>query len=149
MNAPANPRAAQFYDTNILLYAVSDEESEAPKRAVARALVARREFGLSVQVLQEFYVNVTRSKAVRRNPLMTRAQGQLAVVALMRKTIAPNTPTILLDALALHQRFALSFWDASIVAAAKSLDASTLYSEDMQHGQSIEGITIINPFLAV
>jgi predicted nucleic acid-binding protein len=148
MNAAANTRAEHFYDSNILLYAVSDDPEEAAKRATARDLLARSQYGLSIQVLQEFYVNVTRAKLPGREPLMTRAQGKKAVTELMRKTIANNTGSTLLSALSIHERFALSYWDAAIVAAAKSLDATTLYSEDMQHGQTIEGVTIINPFLA-
>jgi predicted nucleic acid-binding protein len=147
MKIPANTPVALFYDSNILLYAVSDTPEEAAKRAIARALLARSQYGLSIQVLQEFYVNVTRAKLLGREPLMTRAQGKKAVTELMRKTIANNTGSTLLSALSIHERFALSYWDAAIVAAAKSLDATTLYSEDMQHGQTIEGVTIINPFL--
>jgi predicted nucleic acid-binding protein len=148
MKEPATTRVALFYDSNILLYAVSDTPGEAAKRAIARALLARPQYGLSIQVLQEFYVNVTRAKVPGREPLMTRTQGKKAVTELMRKTIANNTSSTLLNALSIHERFSLSYWDAAIVAAANSLDATTLYSEDMQHGQTIEGVTIINPFLA-
>jgi predicted nucleic acid-binding protein len=68
--------------------------------------------------------------------------------ALKRQPIAPITITIFDAAVGLSARFQISYWDAAIIAAAKSLGARTVYSEDLSHGQVYDGITIVNPFLA-
>jgi predicted nucleic acid-binding protein len=149
MSAPVSAHVDHFYDSNILLYAVSPNPADARKRGIARGLLSRPVYGLSIQVLQEFYVNVTRSKIAGQQPLMTRPQGQAAIVELLHQHIADNTPLTLLAALSLHQRFSLSYWDAAVIAAAQSLKARTLYSEALQHGQRFDDVRVVNPFLDV
>ena len=65
---------------------------------------------------------------------------------LMRRPLVATDSGLLLDALGLKQRFQLSYWDAAIIAAAKALGASVLYSEDLNHGQDYGGVTVENPF---
>lgn len=136
-------RADAFVDTNILLYAISTDPEEAAKKQRAREILALPDWGLSIQVLQEFYVNATRPP----QPAMRHEDAEAAIRQLLLRSVADNNAALLLDALRLKARYQLSYWDAAIVAAAMQLDASTLYSEDLQNGQEFEGVKVVNPFL--
>ncbi|WP_420464526.1 PIN domain-containing protein [Panacagrimonas sp.] len=128
-----------FVDTNVLLYALSDRASERSKRQRARALLASEPFGLSVQVLQELFVNA-RKGGVDPDALD-------AVLAELRRVPVIESSLSLFDtAVALHRRYEISYWDAAIVAAALELGARTLYSEDLSHGQRYAAVQVVNPF---
>jgi predicted nucleic acid-binding protein len=137
MNADA------FVDTNVLLYAVSTDTNEAGKRAQARQVLGAPGWGLSVQVLQEFYVNVVRPA----RGAMTHGDALAAIRELLRRPTVPTDAALLMDALRLKDRFQISYWDAAIVAAARALGAGVLYSEDLNHGQDYDGVKVVNPFL--
>ena len=137
-------RADCLLDTNVLLYAISDAPGEAPKRDAARKLMARDNWGLSVPVLQEFYVNATRAK--KPKAAMTLAQAGNAVQHFMAYPVVPNTSALLLQAMELQKIHQTSFWDAMVIAAAHELGALTVYSEDLNPGQSYGNITVVNPF---
>jgi predicted nucleic acid-binding protein len=132
-----------FLDTNILLYSISRDAREAAKRERAVALLERDEGALSVQVLQEFYVQATRS--TRPDPLPHDIAGGL-IATWTRFAVQDITLSILTGALEIETSHGLSYWDSAIVAAARALGCRELYSEDMSHGQEIEGVIIINPF---
>jgi predicted nucleic acid-binding protein len=134
--------AESFVDTNILLYAASTDPGEADKRTRAREILASAEWGLSVQVLQELYVNLIRPS--RR--AMSHEDAVALIRQLMRRPLVTTDSGLVLDALGLKQRFQLSYWDAAIIAAAKALGASVLYSEDLNHGQDYGGVRVENPF---
>lgn len=135
--------ADAFVDTNVLLYSVSSSEDEAGKRATARKVLAGSGWGLSVQVLQEFYVNVVRPPGCA----MSHADVVAAIRELARRpTVATDIPLVL-EGLRLKERFQLSYWDAAIIAAARALGAGTLYSEDLNHGQDCNRVRVVNPFL--
>ena len=134
---------AALLDTNILLYAISSDPDEAGKRLVARALLSRTDWGLSIQVLQEFYVNATRGGI----PAMSHAQAEAAIRQFLLRPLASNDAALMLDALGLEQRYQMSFWDAAIIAAARVLGAGVVYSEDLNHGQEYGGVRVANPFL--
>lgn len=138
-------RADAFVDTNILLYAISSAPDEAAKKQRAREILALPDWGISIQVLQEFYVNATRPP----QPAMRHEDAEAAIRQLLLRPVADSNAELLLEALRLKARYQLSYWDAAIVAAATQLDASTLYSEDLQNGQEFEGVKIVNPFLSV
>lgn len=138
-------RADAFVDTNILLYAISTAPEEAAKRQRAREILAQPDWGLSIQVLQEFYVNATRSP----NPAMRHEDAEAAIRQFLLRPVVDTHPALLLDALRLKARYPLSYWDAAIVAAALQLGAATLYSEDLQDGQIFEEMRVTNPFLTV
>jgi predicted nucleic acid-binding protein len=138
MNAP------RFIDTNILLYSISRDPTEAPKRETAIALLDADDIALSIQVLQEFYVQATRK--TRPDPL----SHDLAVGFVrtwLRFKVQEITLPVMIGALEIKAIYGLSYWDAAIVAAARALGCNELLSEDMSHGREIESITIINPFL--
>lgn len=133
-----------FFDTNVLVYLfdAGAPEKQARSRALLHDEVAAGRAILSTQVVQEFYVTVTRKLARPLAPdLAHTAVEQLCALPL----VTVNTDLIK-AAIGRNMRDALSFWDALIVETALSCAASTLWSEDMQHGQRVEGLTIKNPF---
>ena len=143
-------RAEYFLDTNILLYAMLSDPDEAAKRVVARGIMAKDNWGVSVQVLQEFYVNAVRSKGQKSKPTPTAAmtfeQAGLAVRQFLAYPVVANSAALMLLALELHHTHQTSYWDAAILAAAHELGAKTAYSEDLNHGQRYGEVTVINPF---
>ena len=136
-------KARHFLDTNILLYSISSDPAEAAKRDSARLLMDRDEGALSIQVLQEFYVQATRS--TRPDPL----PHEIAVGLIgtwTRFAVQEITLSILDAALEIKTSHGFSYWDSAIIAAARALGCGELYSEDMSHGREVEGIVIVNPF---
>lgn len=132
-----------FLDTNILVYAVSSADADRAKRARALDLLQRSDFGLSAQVLQEFYVIVTRKI---RKPLAP----ELAVALMDEYRVFPTVPTdypLIVLAVELSLRYGISYWDGAILAAAEALEAPILYTEDLNHGQSYGPVRAVNPFL--
>jgi predicted nucleic acid-binding protein len=132
-----------FLDTNVLLYSISRDAREAAKRDRAVALLERDEGALSVQVLQEFYVQATRS--TRPDPLPHDIAAGL-IATWTRFAVQDITLSILMGAFEIRTSHGLSYWDSAIVAAARALGCRELYSEDMNHGQQIEGVIVVNPF---
>jgi predicted nucleic acid-binding protein len=132
-----------FLDTNILLYSVSSDPAEAVKRERALALLDRDEGALSVQVLQEFYVQATRPS--RPDPLPHAIASGL-IATWTRFPVQDITLAILDGALEIKARHRFSYWDSAIIAAARALGCRTLYSEDLSHGRQVDGIAIVDPF---
>lgn len=136
-------RAECFLDTNILVYAASSSGSEAPKRARAIKLIQEADFGLSAQVLQEFYVTVTRK--------FERPLSPQAATALMEAyRVFPTVPTdypLIVAAVELSLRHRISYWDAAVIAAAEALRATVIYTEDLNHGQLYGSVRAVNPFV--
>jgi predicted nucleic acid-binding protein len=137
MNGP------RFIDTNILLYSISRDPAEASKRDIAVALLDTENIALSVQVLQEFYVQATR--ATRPDALAHEIAVGL-VRTWLRFKVQETALPVMINALEIKVRYGLSYWDAAIVAAARALGCRELLSEDMSHGREVEGVTINNPF---
>ena len=135
--------APHFLDTNILLYSISRDPGEAEKRKRAVALLEDDGGALSVQVLQEFYVQATRS--TRPDPIPHEIAVRL-ISTWTRFRVQEITLSVLTGALEIKAAHNLSYWDSAIVAAARALGCRELYSEDMNHGQVVEGVTIANPF---
>jgi len=133
-----------FVDTNVLIYAEDRDAKE--KHLVARDLILElwdsREGVLSVQVLQEFYVNVTRKL---KKPLST-GKAREVVEEYPTWTVIDNTGRMLLDAMELQRKAQLSFWDSLVVQAAIDAGCDRLYTEDLNAGQRIGSVTIVNPF---
>jgi predicted nucleic acid-binding protein len=132
-----------FVDTNILIYAHDADASSKQARAAAalRELWDSGAGRLSVQVLQEFFVNATRKLAT---PLahMSAREVVSSYGAWIREPTTADTVTRAIDLAALAQ---ISFWDALIVASAEQAQAAQIYSEDLNAGQTIAGIKIFNP----
>ncbi|HEY2957700.1 MAG TPA: PIN domain-containing protein [Actinomycetota bacterium] len=135
----------RFADTNVLLYAISRDPKEQDKAARANAILAARDVALSVQVLQEFYVQATR--ASRPDPI-THDQAVRLVESFLRFPVVDTTPELLLAAAATRQRFGISYWDAAILEAARSLGCDVVLSEDLSDGEDYAGVRVENPFRA-
>ena len=133
-----------FVDTNVLVYA-HDVDAGA-KRVIASGVVRdlwkRREGVLSLQVLQEFYVNVTRKIA---KPI-SRADARDLIQAYSSWTIVALDAGDLRAASEIEERSRVSFWDALIVRAALKANAEVLLTEDLHAGGQISGVEIRNPF---
>lgn len=140
-----NAKPAQFTDTNIVIYAYDSHAGV--KHSQAKDLMAelwRTETGrLSIQVLQEFYVNVTRKIA---EPLDISTATQVISDLSQWKIHSPTAQDIL-HAIRIQQHYQISFWDALIVCSAASLDCAVLWSEDLNPGQTYEGVLVKNPFV--
>ena len=133
----------RFIDTNVLLYSISTDPAETRKRDIAVALLEDDDLALSVQVLQEFYVQATR-------PSRSDAVDHDIAVGLIRTwlrfKVQEMTLPVLLGALDIKATHTLSYRDAAIVAAARALACRELLSEDMAHGSEIDGVRISDPF---
>lgn len=133
-----------FFDTNILIYSVDTQETG--KHALAADLVEKhlvRENGaISVQVLREFYYASRRTN----NPLSDEQARTIVDYFSTFRVLFEDAGTVL-GAVRRHQGMSISFWDALIVEAALKAGADRLFTEDMQHGQVIEGMRVENPFL--
>lgn len=133
----------RFVDTNVLLYAISRDPAESAKAERANELLTGRDLALSVQVLQEFYVQATRPT---RSGRLTHAQAADLVTAFTRFTVVDTTVPLVHAAMETRDRFGLSYWDAAIIAASRSLSCDLLLSEDLTHGQDYDGVTVLDPF---
>lgn len=133
-----------FVDTNVLVYAHdldAGERHHVAARVVAELWETRRAV-ISTQVLQEFYVNVTRKIP---SPLARASARQIVKAYAAWQTELVGAPEVLL-ASELEEQHQLSFWDALIVAGALKGGASTIITEDMSSGRNIAGVRIENPF---
>jgi len=133
-----------FVDTNILVYA--EDRDAKGKHEVARDLMVDlwngRDGVLSVQVLQEFYVTVTRKL---KKPFEA-ARALDIVREYLSWPVIENTGKLLVEAVELQQRAQLSFWDAMVVRAAMNAGCERLYTEDLNAGQRFGSVLIVNPF---
>lgn len=135
--------AQHFLDTNVLLYSISSAADERAKRDRAIELLDLEGGALSVQVLQEFYVQATR--ATRSDPVPHEIAAGL-ITTWTRFVVQDNNLSVLKQALSIKISHRFSYWDSAIIAAAQALGCRRLYSEDMAHGREIEGLVIVNPF---
>jgi predicted nucleic acid-binding protein len=134
--------ARSFFDTNILVYA--DDKRAGAKQSRAIDLVAEHRHDgtgvVSIQVLQEYFVTVTRKLNVDA-PVARRKVEILSEF----DVVAPEVGDIL-AAIDLHRLHGFSFWDALIVRSAQQGGCSVLLSEDFHHGRAVNGIQVVNPF---
>jgi predicted nucleic acid-binding protein len=134
-----------FVDTNILVYA-HDRDAGSKREKAAQALDRlwdERVGRLSAQVLQEFYVTATKKVSTS----ITRASAREVVSMYAPWVQHPTTPETILRATELAELAQVSFWDALIIASAEQAGAAQLYSEDLNSGQTIAGVKIVNPLM--
>jgi predicted nucleic acid-binding protein len=134
--------ARSFFDTNVLVYA--DDDDAPAKQRLARDLIYEHRRGgtgvLSLQVLQEYFVTVT--KKLKLDPRNVRRKvEQLAEFDVATPEIAD-----ILAAIDLHRLHGFSFWDALVLRSAQQSGCRVLLSEDFQDAREIDGIQIVNPF---
>ncbi len=135
----------RFVDANILIYAIGLQPAPPEKKAIAREILTHGEIALSVQVLQEFYVQATHA---RRPDALPHDIATRLIEKWQRFRIQDNTVAVLQSALRLKERFQTSYWDAAILTAAKAARCQQLLSEDLNHGQDYDDVLVVNPFLA-
>ena len=135
-----------FVDTNILIYAHDADAGEKRQRA-SDCLQALWDTGagrLSVQVLQEFYVNAT----LKLKTSVARSTAREVVSAYGAWIHEPTTAETLTRASDIAEMAQISFWDALIVASAEQSGAARVYTEDLNAGQTIAGVAVVNPLVA-
>jgi len=129
-------------DTNVLLYAFSTAPRDAAKANIARDWISREDWGVPVQVLQEFYVNAVRTPGALSHD---DALAMIEEIASSRQVAATDLP-LMRHALQLKDRYGIAYWDAAVVAGARRLGASVLVTEDLSNGQNYGGVRVANPF---
>jgi len=136
--------APVFVDTNVFLYALdqADRKKQLAARAWRDELWKSRLGRISFQVLQEFYVKATQKWPENRDDARAEVKDLLAW-----RPVTVDA-AILERGWKLQDRFQLSFWDALIVSAAKSIGCRYLLTEDLQTNQDLDGLTVISPFLS-
>lgn len=135
--------AKTFVDTNVLIYAHDADARRKHEiaRGILQELWSQRTGALSPQVLQEFYVNVTRKITSPLSKPSARAVVESYVV-----WSVDTTPAEIAAAFRIEVEAGIGFWDALIIAAARKAGADRLLSEDLNSGQIISGVRIENPF---
>lgn len=131
-----------FVDTNVLVYAAMARFAAPAKYERARWVLAETNFGLSAQVLQEFFVNVTR----KSDKPLSNAEAVLWLDRLIDRPCVAIDRELVLEAAGISGRYGIDYWDSAIVAAALRLSAPVLYTEDLNHGQSYGDVRVENPF---
>ncbi len=132
-----------FVDTNVLLYSVSKARNERDKNERALTVLDADDIALSVQVLEEFYVQATRSTKRDR---LTHEQAVALIESWLRFRVQEISIALLQNSLSTKARWNISFWDAAIVEAARMTGCSTILSEDLQDGMDFAGVRVQNPF---
>lgn len=133
----------RFVDTNVLLYAASTTPDERRKKEQALAVLESDDLALSVQVLQEFYVQATHAK---RRERLTHDQAVALIESWVRFPVLNVSIQLMRTALVAAARWRISYWDAAIVEAARESRCTTLLSEDLQEGMDFGGVRVVNPF---
>lgn len=135
--------ADSLFDTNVVVYAVSRADEDTRKSAIALQLIGAEDFGLSGQVVAEFYNTVTRKIRI---PL----DHDVALDWIEQLEEFPCVPvdaSLVYQGAEIARRHKTSYWDGAILAAAERLGAHILYTEDLNHGQFYGAVQVINPFL--
>ena len=133
----------RFVDTNVLLYAISRDPSERGKSARANEILATGDIGLSVQVLQEFYVQATRAS---RPDAISHEQAAGLVESWCRFPVHVMSVEVMRAAMVTRDRFGISYWDAAILEAGRALGCPIVLSEDLDDGTDYDGIRVEDPF---
>jgi predicted nucleic acid-binding protein len=133
----------RFVDTSVLLYAISRDPAERSKAVRANEIIVAGDIGLSVQVLQEFYVQSTRASRV---DAITHDQAAGLVEAWSRFLVQVTSVEVMRAALATRDRFGISYWDAAILEAGRALGCSVVLSEDLDDATDYDGIRVEDPF---
>ena len=133
----------RFVDTNVLIYAVSPSLEEAEKRRRAQNLLLEGDLAVSVQVLQEFYAQVTRPG---RADALTHSQVLRFIESIRGFPVQDITLAVFRAGVSISRRFRLSYRDGAILAAARACGCDAVYTEDLSDEQDYDGLRVINPF---
>jgi len=133
-----------FLDTNVLLYAVSTNPTEAAKAEKARVLLQTTDWAWSAQVAAEF---IRAGTSARQRKPLSRREARQWVETWMAFPMVPVDGALVLEAVQVAECYQISHFDAQILAAAQRMGCATVYSEDLNHGQDYGGVRVLNPFL--
>jgi predicted nucleic acid-binding protein len=133
----------RFVDTNVLLYAASKKPDEQDKADQAKDILNALDLAVSVQVLEEFYAQATRTTRADR---LSHQQATSLIRSFCRYPVQETTLALVESALRTTERFQISYWDAAIVEAARALGCREVLSEDLGDGQDYGGVKVVNPF---
>ncbi len=133
----------RFVDTNVLLYSVSSDPTETGKAAIAVELLGSADLALSVQVLQEFFVQATHP---RRPGALSGEDALVLIRTWLRYPVHETTAELVQAAARSARRWQISYWDAAVVEAARALGCTQIITEDLNPGQDFGGIVAVNPF---
>jgi predicted nucleic acid-binding protein len=135
-----------FVDTNVLIYAhdIDAKAKHETAKRVLQGLWSERTGVLSMQILQEFYVNVT-----RKIPRPISKESARIVVSTYATWCIDTTHTEIASAFQVEDKWQIGFWDALVVASAVKSGANLILSEDLNAGQIISGVRVENPFAVV
>ena len=130
-----------FVDTNVLVYAHDKDAGD--KYRIAKEKVQSlwdRPLlpSISIQVLQEFYVNLIRKK-------VTPSDARDVVMSYLEWDVIDNDRLLFLEGMRIREKWSISYWDALVLAAAKRAGATELWTEDLNPGQRYEGVVVVNP----
>ena len=138
--------AEAFVDTNVLLYAASGALRYPDKHKRAWEIIGAADYAISAQVLAEFFVNAQKSKPGQIPLSGSEAASWVERLAMLE--VVPVDSAIVQQGVAYALRYQIDYWDAALIAAAESISARILYTEDLSHKQNYGSITAINPFRA-
>ena len=133
-----------FLDTNVLLYAALGSEDAPEKWAAARNLVETRDYSTSAQVLAEFYTNATNAKKWKVPLQAEDAAKWVAVIS--AKPCVDLDSAVVMRGIELSLRYKTSYWDGAILSAAEKMNVRTVFTEDLNDGQTYGSVTVVNPF---
>lgn len=131
------------FDTNVLIYSISSTDTR--KHEIAKYVVTRHAHSrhpVPLQILNEFYFATTRKHLLSKLIASEVIQDAIRLLPIVAPSIEDLT-----TAMQWHQQHGLQFFDALLIATARRAGCRTFFTEDMQNGRSIEGITLCNPFL--
>jgi predicted nucleic acid-binding protein len=129
-------------DSNILLYAASKDPRDGAKAKVALSLLATVNFGVPLQVAQEFFHNARVKARLAIDP----DHCDRMIGALLQRPCLATDKEMFETARQLCRRYRIAYWDAAVLAACECLGARVLYSEDLNDGQEYGGVRVVNPF---
>lgn len=134
-----------FVDTNIIVYCFDDANQVKKRKSIEimEDLWDSQKGVLSLQVLKEFFVTVTR-KLVNK---MDFNDAKKVVYDLMTWNLFIDTKTSFIKAIEIVERYGFSIWDASVLTSAIMSNCGIIYTEDLQNNQIIEGVRVVNPFI--
>lgn len=131
-------------DTNVLVYAAARQGTDDKKRSKARELIAQP-FGLSGQILQEFFVTVTRKVKAPMQPV----EALEWIEQFEEQPCVPIDASLVKRGIEKSVRYQISYWDGAVIAAAETLRAKVLFTEDLNDGQLYGSVRAINPFASL
>jgi predicted nucleic acid-binding protein len=140
---------SDFVDTNVLLYLLSQSPDELAKKTITLEILDRQDLVLSAQVLGEFYSRATRPKLQSQSQAVPEKDALQLLQSFFRYEIVSQNASQVLRAVEISRESQISYWDSAIIAAAESAGCDCVLTEDLNHGQKIGSVQVVNPFISI